>query len=154
MLLGATLAICSSPVRVCYRSCSEGCALTPLTLIICGCSWFQTSVCSPVGTLLCLLFPLPIFYSFLTDGFGNNLPGFSQMQKTCCSSRSCSHSYPAFCSEENPLKCSLERQISSQAFSSHIFIPLLPSPTFPHEHSSYTWIRPHSIVVVFLFFIC
>lgn len=96
--LGHTSSLLWLLFKECYLSCSEGYAPTPLTFIICGYSRTQTSACSPVGSSLCLLFPLPIFYSFVSHVFGNNLPCLCsadvsvKKQKTCNNSRSCSYS--------------------------------------------------------------
>lgn len=67
----ATLAACyDSHAESLYLCCSNGSAPTPLTFIIYGCSQTQTSAYSPVGSSLCLLFPLPFFYSFLSHCLG------------------------------------------------------------------------------------
>lgn len=63
----ATSAACyDSHAESLYLCCSNGSAPTPLTFIIYGCSQTQTSAYGPVGSSLCLLFPLPFFYSFLS----------------------------------------------------------------------------------------
>lgn len=63
----ATLTACyDSHAKSLYLCCSNGSAPTLLTFIIYGCSQTQTSAYSPVGSSLCLLFPLPFFCSFLS----------------------------------------------------------------------------------------